>query len=155
MNAQLRLAVFQRDSFTCVYCGRRPPEVSLEPDHVLPRALGGQDLATNLVTACKPCNGAKSDRTIGLPPGYTPEPVGFQRRQRGPILNVGGALSDLRWCRDACPTCATEALPLFVIDGDARSVQLAYRCTQGHPWHTWWTPGTARVHAAAVRRAAA
>jgi 5-methylcytosine-specific restriction endonuclease McrA len=32
-------------------------------EHMLPRALGGGDDASNLVAACAPCNLAKSDQT--------------------------------------------------------------------------------------------
>jgi 5-methylcytosine-specific restriction endonuclease McrA len=61
---QIRLSrreVFQRDHFTCVYCGKQAKDLTL--DHVLPRHLGGKHTWENLVTACKPCNHRKAGRT--------------------------------------------------------------------------------------------
>jgi 5-methylcytosine-specific restriction endonuclease McrA len=59
VNKRLRFAVLERDDFTCQYCGRRPPEVRLEVDHLEPRARGGKDGLWNLVTACWDCNRGK------------------------------------------------------------------------------------------------
>jgi hypothetical protein len=57
---RLRYEIFRRDNFACRYCGRTPPEVQLTVDHVTPRALGGTNDPSNLVTACADCNGGKS-----------------------------------------------------------------------------------------------
>lgn len=65
---RLRFEVFNRDHFTCQYCGAQPPAVVLVLDHVLPVAKGGGDTADNLVTACEPCNQGKSDRELGSAP---------------------------------------------------------------------------------------
>ena len=54
---RLRRATFERDDFTCRYCGARG--VPLECDHVLPVAKGGKTEMTNLVTACFRCNRSK------------------------------------------------------------------------------------------------
>lgn len=62
MNTSLRWAVLERDSFTCVYCGRRPPDVVLHVDHKHPRSKGGEDTFENLVTACQDCNLGKATR---------------------------------------------------------------------------------------------
>lgn len=62
MSKKLRFQVFRRDRFTCQYCGRQSPEVTLEVDHVMPVVLGGSDDQSNLVTACRDCNGSKSDK---------------------------------------------------------------------------------------------
>jgi hypothetical protein len=42
----------QRDNYTCQYCGAP----AVEPDHVVPRSLGGSDDPSNLVAACFDCN---------------------------------------------------------------------------------------------------
>ena len=62
----LRFEVYKRDGFRCIYCGwSRPqdpkgdPSNRLEIDHIKPRAEGGQDELTNLVTSCKRCNSGK------------------------------------------------------------------------------------------------
>lgn len=59
VGVRLRFEVFKRDRFTCVYCGRTPPAVLLEIDHVLPRAAGGADGMDNLITSCADCNRGK------------------------------------------------------------------------------------------------
>jgi hypothetical protein len=64
ISVRTRFEIFKRDRFTCVYCGRKPPEVLLEADHLIPRAAGGSDDEDNLVTACWDCNRGKSDRLL-------------------------------------------------------------------------------------------
>ena len=55
-----RFEVFKRDAFTCAYCGRKPPTVTLEVDHIIPVAEGGGDDYENLATSCFDCNRGKS-----------------------------------------------------------------------------------------------
>ncbi len=77
-NSGKRLRIFHRDKNTCQYCGikvgkkikdpetgkRRKMETKdLTLDHISPKSKGGTSLPTNLVTACKPCNQRKADRT--------------------------------------------------------------------------------------------
>lgn len=59
LSKRLRFEVFKRDAFTCVYCGRTPPGVVLELDHVTPLFEGGSDEDSNLVTSCDACNRGK------------------------------------------------------------------------------------------------
>jgi hypothetical protein len=59
VRPSIRFEVFKRDGFTCAYCNRKPPEVTLEADHVIPVAEGGGDEMENLVTACWDCNRGK------------------------------------------------------------------------------------------------
>lgn len=56
-----RKALFQRDRFTCQYCGEQP--IKLEVEHVKPRAQGGKTTWQNVVAACRTCNARKRDRT--------------------------------------------------------------------------------------------
>ncbi len=60
VSRSLRFQILRRDNNTCTYCGRKPPEVKLTIDHVVPEALGGSDDPSNLTTACEDCNGGKS-----------------------------------------------------------------------------------------------
>lgn len=60
VTKRTRFEVFRRDNFTCQYCGAKPPECELQVDHVMPKALGGDDTPGNLVTACHDCNIGKS-----------------------------------------------------------------------------------------------
>jgi hypothetical protein len=59
VNKKLRFKVLLRDNLTCRYCGRKPPDVALEIDHVTPITKGGADCAANLLTACFDCNRGK------------------------------------------------------------------------------------------------
>ena len=65
IRVEKRLALYIRDGFGCVYCGRDlrgavPSDVTL--DHLLPRSVGGTNDASNLVTACRRCNSSRQDR---------------------------------------------------------------------------------------------
>lgn len=62
ISQRMRFAVLFRDGFTCQYCGRKPPEVSLHVDHRTPYSLGGDNSMENLVSACNECNLGKSNR---------------------------------------------------------------------------------------------
>jgi hypothetical protein len=62
-----RLALYLRDSFTCAFCeldmrGMDARLITL--DHIKPRAKGGTDDPTNLVTACLRCNCVKKDADL-------------------------------------------------------------------------------------------
>jgi len=60
----IRFEVFKRDLFTCQYCGRKAPEVILEVDHINPVSKGGDNSLENLVSACRECNGGKSNKKL-------------------------------------------------------------------------------------------
>ena len=55
--------LFKRDGYLCMYCGGRFVTQQLSRDHIRPFCRGGQDVWTNVVTACRPCNHRKSSRT--------------------------------------------------------------------------------------------
>lgn len=54
---EVREYLLEKFNRTCVYCDAA--NVVLNIDHVHPRACGGSDRVSNLVTACIPCNQAK------------------------------------------------------------------------------------------------
>jgi hypothetical protein len=59
-----RREVFERSQGCCHYCrAALTLDGRWHVEHQVPRALGGDDAADNLVAACAPCNLAKSDRT--------------------------------------------------------------------------------------------
>ena len=64
VSKSIRFEIFARDAFTCQYCGRRPPEIVLELDHIHPRSKGGKDELTNLLTSCWDCNRGKAAKVI-------------------------------------------------------------------------------------------
>lgn len=59
ISKKLRFEVFKRDGFQCAYCGRKPPAVVLECDHINPKSKGGKNDINNLITACFDCNRGK------------------------------------------------------------------------------------------------
>lgn len=64
ISKRIRFEVFKRDSFTCQYCGRKAPDVILHCDHIDPRASGGSNDITNLITSCVDCNLGKADKKL-------------------------------------------------------------------------------------------
>jgi 5-methylcytosine-specific restriction endonuclease McrA len=56
-----RLEVFNRDRYTCQYCGKETRQLTL--DHVIPRHRGGQHTWENVVSACISCNRRKAGKT--------------------------------------------------------------------------------------------
>ena len=67
VSKRMRFEVLRRDNHTCRYCGRSAPQVKLTIDHVIPEALGGQDVPENLVAACEDCNSGKTSIAPGSP----------------------------------------------------------------------------------------
>jgi HNH endonuclease len=58
-----RMILYRRDHNLCAYCGEQFPNYKLTIDHIQPKSKGGQNIWTNCVTACKPCNHRKGDKT--------------------------------------------------------------------------------------------
>ena len=54
-----RREIFRRDYFTCQYCGKTTPNLTV--DHVIPRHLGGTHEWENLVTAATPAIISRED----------------------------------------------------------------------------------------------
>jgi 5-methylcytosine-specific restriction endonuclease McrA len=70
-----RFEIFQRDHFTCQYCGKQTSQLTL--DHVIPRYRDGEHRWENVVSACIPCNRRKAGRTpreAGMKLLHTPAP---------------------------------------------------------------------------------
>ncbi|MDX9861280.1 MAG: HNH endonuclease [Rhodospirillales bacterium] len=67
VRKDLRLAIYLRDSFRCVYCcadlhGAHPTDITL--DHVVAESDGGSNEPNNLVTACRHCNSSRQDKPL-------------------------------------------------------------------------------------------
>jgi hypothetical protein len=67
ISRRLRFQILRRDNHACRYCGASAPDVMLEVDHVVPRALGGRDEPSNLVAACDDCNGGEGALPVDSP----------------------------------------------------------------------------------------
>lgn len=116
-----RFRVFERDAFTCRYCGRSAPAVMLEVDHAVSKANGGTDHFDNLVTSCFECNRGKRARSIVEVPPLIP----FMRI-RGYVLcaDCGGWFEPSRWddldvaeIGWLCARCGEEALSTMRREG--------------------------------------
>ena len=82
--------VFLRDRFTCQYCGKKSPDLTL--DHVVPRRQHGPHSWDNVVAACTRCNLRKAGRTpaeanmkLGTVP-RAPDPNPYMLLQNRTIL---------------------------------------------------------------------
>jgi 5-methylcytosine-specific restriction endonuclease McrA len=63
---ELRLTrknIYERDAYTCQYCGKTLSTEKLNLDHVIPRSRGGKNTWDNLVCSCITCNRKKKART--------------------------------------------------------------------------------------------
>jgi 5-methylcytosine-specific restriction endonuclease McrA len=61
--------ILERDQYRCQYCGldglaNFENSLIMTVDFIHPRARKGKKIATNLVTACRPCNIIKGHRTF-------------------------------------------------------------------------------------------
>ena len=67
IRADLRLAIYLRDGFCCIYCcrdlhGAHPTDITL--DHLRPDSKGGSNDPANLITACRSCNCSRKDMPL-------------------------------------------------------------------------------------------
>lgn len=56
--------IFQRDKYTCLYCGQIFPMKNLTLDHIIPKSRGGKTTWDNIASACKPCNNHKDNKML-------------------------------------------------------------------------------------------
>jgi len=54
-----RKAIKEANNYECIYCGEKHYEHDLTIDHVHPRTMGGNDITSNCVPACRSCNQSK------------------------------------------------------------------------------------------------
>lgn len=68
IRKERRRAIYERDQFRCVYCGKSlfdDEGVRLTLDHLVPKAIGGGNECSNLVTACHVCNSLRRESSVG------------------------------------------------------------------------------------------
>lgn len=98
INKTTRLAVWWRDDFTCVFCGKGAPDVRLSLDHL---SEPDDHTASTLVTACVSCNSARkrsSVRSFCLARGWSPGTVWkrIRTQQAKPLAPYRHAVRTLR-----------------------------------------------------------
>lgn len=57
-------ALFERDGFQCMYCGKYFHKTLMTRDHIVPSSRGGKDVWENVVAACKRCNQHKDNHLL-------------------------------------------------------------------------------------------
>jgi 5-methylcytosine-specific restriction endonuclease McrA len=76
---EVRLKALARDGYVCYYCGAENKDMTI--DHIIPISKA-PELAIdieNMVTACKPCNSSKGNRSQG---------VFLERKRTPPVFSV-------------------------------------------------------------------
>lgn len=71
LSAVLWKEVMFLDNFTCIYCGCRSSDMTV--DHFIPVSLGGPEVIQNLVACCLLCNtrkGARAPYECGMAPKF-------------------------------------------------------------------------------------
>lgn len=81
ISKKIRFEIFKRDSFTCSYCGSKPPSVTLEVDHVIPVFRGGTNEIDNLITSCFDCNRGKGKNELTSLPETTIDKINRLKEQ--------------------------------------------------------------------------
>jgi 5-methylcytosine-specific restriction endonuclease McrA len=59
-----RKNIYERDNYTCQYCGKQFPYNKLSLDHIVAKSAGGKNSFTNIVTSCLPCNRKKENKSL-------------------------------------------------------------------------------------------
>lgn len=90
-----RRVVFNRDDWSCCYCGARLNKNTVTIDHIVPRSCGGKTTYPNCVTACARCNAKKSNRT--LEQANVSLTLSIVQRLPRPIHHMNISLLDDEW----------------------------------------------------------
>jgi hypothetical protein len=104
-----RLAIYARDSWTCLACCHGAGEKRLERlslDHVLPTSLGGGNKPANLITLCVSCNSERGARLLA--------------EWRSELVAVAACAVRLPLDRAAARELAMELRPGRILAGRAR-----------------------------------
>jgi 5-methylcytosine-specific restriction endonuclease McrA len=86
---EMREYLLEKWHRTCAYCGAK--DVPLEVEHIVPKARGGSNRASNLTLACEPCNQKKGNQTateFGYPQ--------IQAQAKQPLKDAA-AVNTTRW----------------------------------------------------------
>ena len=85
VSKKIRFEVFKRDGFRCGYCGKTPPAIILEVDHIQPKSKSGKDDINNLITACFDCNRGKKNIELDKVPYQMQENLEALKEKEGQL----------------------------------------------------------------------
>lgn len=100
LGKKIRFEVFKRDGFRCGYCGKTPPAVVLEVDHINPKSIDGTDDINNLLTACFDCNRGKRDIPLENVPASVKENLALLIEKEEQIEEYNKVLKRIRQRED-------------------------------------------------------
>ncbi len=100
ISKKLRFEIFKRDAFTCQYCGKTPPSVILEVDHIHPVKHGGKN-HDNLLTACFDCNRGKGGDLLTSIPQTVVDKTSIMAEKEAQITAYNKVLKAKRKREDA------------------------------------------------------
>jgi 5-methylcytosine-specific restriction endonuclease McrA len=92
---ELREYLLQKWQWQCAYCGAK--DVPLQIEHMVPRANGGTNRASNLTLACEPCNIKKGTQDIRTFLAKNPELLARILAQAKAPLKDAAAVNATRW----------------------------------------------------------
>lgn len=113
VSKKKRFDVFKRDMFCCQYCGRTPPSVVLEIDHILPVASGGKSSIDNLITACFDCNRGKGPTPLSSIPQSVNEQVTLLAEKIEQVKAFGRLLKAKRKLDEAAVDEVEQAFQMY------------------------------------------
>ena len=139
-----RQNVFERDTFTCQYCGEKKERKDLNLDHVIPRDQGGTTTWENVVCSCIPCNTRKGEpppprgqhetrqKTQAPQAAHLPQRADFPQRPGNVAPFPGSGVLECRAER-LNSTAETQRTPRDFGRGGARPYRILQPQTSGGP----------------------
>ena len=94
-EAELWEYLLEKFGRKCFYCGAK--DVPLEKEHILPKAKGGTNRASNLTISCKPCNIEKGNRHPDEIEGDLGKRVQSALKAAKKPLKDAQAVNTIRW----------------------------------------------------------
>ena len=79
----------------CAYCGKK--DVTLQVEHIQPKAMGGSNRVSNLTLACQPCNQQKGAQEINGFLAQDPQRLARIQTQAQRPLKDAAAVNSTRW----------------------------------------------------------
>lgn len=77
-----RQELFERDNWTCYYCGEKVTKDNATLDHLTPQCKGGKNTKENLKTSCLLCNSIKSGKTYEEASPYLLKSISERRKKK-------------------------------------------------------------------------